>query len=572
MRVPKFLFLFVAIGLCAYGQERQNPYAAEGTAQDMGHNDSLRQLRLDADQLANSARTAVEFCTVAELYKRLGDPGARRFYEKAIDADPEEPAYELFYADYFRLYRGAGQRPLFPETEKHLFAAKEKLDRIKRDPAKTCAWCVATAERLQRSLTSLYERDGFQLASRGSSAEPSSSVERRPMLFLSPGMRWERSTADFDRPSDIRDLTSAALFSQNCLPPPLGRLCRSLTHEELFGMARVVTPLEGDGRLRFRYGSAPVVDVFASGRHTVDAQVTNFFKPDEFDNLNLIDFGAKVEKPFVIAGTTDAVVSFTFTHVDREGLIEFHATAEERVNQYEAYGAISHYLGPDRLNLSYTYVRQDIDPTPYLERRYRELMGGTIIYQLFRPLPLPGRDINSGLGRHFETRGVDLLAGVLSDNEQFRSSGQPDVSITRRDYFVGIAARGLGRIDTTVQPTLYTSQVSNDRSQNNSQLRIAGNVLIRLLDEERTAGMPSQRFMGLPVGFVQVVLPFHWDVPREGLESFRSRAVGGEIWTKLFSDRPIGVTVLVVGGYSRQWFPVLGKDLDLARVGITVGF
>ncbi len=39
-------------------------------------------------------------------------------------------------------------------------------------------------------------------------------------------------------------------------------------------MARVVTPLEGEGTLRIRYGSAPVVDVFASGRHTDNAQTT----------------------------------------------------------------------------------------------------------------------------------------------------------------------------------------------------------------------------------------------------------------------------------------------------------
>src|SRR5258707_1104583 len=150
MHVPKLL-MFIAIGLCAYGQEQQNPFAAEGTAQDMGHNDSQAQLRSDADRLADNARTAVESCTVAELYKRLGDKKARRFYQKAIDTDPDEPAYELLYGDYFRLYRGAGQRPQFPEAERHLFLAKAKLDRL--EPKKRRDWDAATAERLQRSLT-----------------------------------------------------------------------------------------------------------------------------------------------------------------------------------------------------------------------------------------------------------------------------------------------------------------------------------------------------------------------------------------------------------------------------------
>src|SRR5262249_51839288 len=450
MHLMKKLFLSIVLGLSAYCQQRENPYRAEGTAQMMGHLDSLKQLRTDANRLAKTASTPVEFCTVAELYKRLGDPRAPQYYRKAIDRDPDEPAYELFFGDYLRLYRGADQRPLFPEAEKHLLAAQEKLNRLKRNPATMRDWDSSTTDRVKRSLTSLYERDGFHVAKRTPKGEPPRDSVERPWLFFSPDFRGERSTADLDRSSDVRDLTSAALFSQNCLTPPLRRLCSVLTEAQLAGIARIVAPLEGDGTLRIRYGNAPVLDVFASGRHTGDAQITNFFKPDEFNNLNLSDFGLRIEKPFVIVGTADALVRFTFNRVNREGLIEFHPTAEERINQYQADGALSHYLGPDRVNLSYTYIRQNIDPTPFLERRYRELMGGTVTYQLFRPLALPGRDVNSGLGRHFEPRGIDLLAGVLNDREQFRSQGQPDVFITRGDYFVGLIARGLGRVDATI--------------------------------------------------------------------------------------------------------------------------
>ena len=264
---------------------------------------------------------------------------------------------------------------------------------------------------------------------------------------------------------------------------------------------------------------------------------------------------------------------FAYHRVDREGLIEFLPQATEKINQFEASGALSQYAGPDRFNLAYTYVRQNIDPevTGQLSRD-REIMGGTATYQIFRPIPLFGRNLETGLGRKFQTRGIDLYGGVLNDDERYPSSPVNNVFVTRRDYFAGINARGLGRMDFTIQPTWYTSSVSNDPSQYNSQLRTQGNLLFRILDEERSGGIPKERFLGLPVAFVQLVVPFHYDTPRQGSDAFRSRRLGAELWVKCFTKSDIGVTMLSVLGYSRQWFPGLNKDLNLLRVGFSVGF
>ena len=73
-----------------------------------------------------------------------------------------EPAFELFYGDYLRLYRGAAQRPLFPEAEKHLLAGVEKLTQL----SERAAWDSETLQRLRHPLTALYERDRVHLASR----------------------------------------------------------------------------------------------------------------------------------------------------------------------------------------------------------------------------------------------------------------------------------------------------------------------------------------------------------------------------------------------------------------------
>jgi hypothetical protein len=571
MNVRTCILLVCLLKCPACAQEPVNPYRCEGTAHDIGRNLSLVEVRERADQLAKSGY-AVDLCTAAELYKRLGDPKAHSLYERAIGSAPDEPAYEWFYGEYLRLYRGAGERPLFQEAEKHLFAARGKLLTLHKTSTlevwRECSqklWNKCTEERVQRSLTALYERDGFHLAEWTWKAEGSRDVVQRPWLFFSPGMRYEHSNNDLDRTADVRDRTSEEALSAS-------RLNRPLTQAELEGLVRLMTPTEGSGRVRIRYQSAPIIDVFATWRKTANAQVTNFGEPDRFNDFKLRDFGVTVDKPFAISGNTDADVRFTYHHVNREGLIESLPQATESINQYEAEGAFSQYLGPDRLNLSYVYVRQSIIPEPAnLQRRDREITGGTATYQIFRPLPLPGRNLETGLGRRFETRGIDVFGGVLNDNERYPAS-PVDVFVTRGDYFAGIAVRGLNRFDVTLQPTWFTSSVSNDRTQYNSQLRLAGNVLFRVLDEERTGGMPKERFLGLPVAFVQVVVPFHWDTPREGSGAFRSRKLGAELWTKFFSASGIGVTILGEAGYSRQWFPALNRNLNLVRFGVSVGF
>jgi hypothetical protein len=552
----------------------------------LSRNQTLSEIRALADQLSKSKK-AVDQCSAAELYKRLGDPQARALYERAIDTDQKskeasdaepEATYELLYGDYLRLYRGAGQRPLFPQAEEHLLKARAKLQSLLArrhlkawPPCSDEAWQKCTEDRIQRSLTTLYERDGVHLANR--TAAISGSQVQRPWLFLGTGGRFERSTDDLDQTSDVRDLTSAALFADNCLPPPLRRLCNSLTQNQIAGIVRTVTPMEADGDLRVRYDSAPVLDVFGAARRTENGAINSgagFFNPDQFSDFKLIEFGFSVEKPFVVSGTTDVDLQFSYSHIARQGLIEFEPEATEKIGQYQVYGSLSHYLGPDRINLSYTYIRQNIDPTPHLAKRDREFNGAVIDYQLFRPLPIPGRDINSGLGRHFETRGIDLMAGFLDDQDHFKGSFAD--TITRRDYFVGIQARGLGAFDATIQPTWYSSRVNVDPTQNNAQFRLAGNVLARILDEERTAGIPSARLLGMPIAFVHLTMPFHWDIPRSDFKSFQSRSLGGELSTKCFTSGQIGITTLSVVGYSRDWFPVLNKSFNLVRVGISVGF
>jgi hypothetical protein len=542
----------------------ENPYAAEGEAAAIAEPLTVSGLRSIVATLAASARTANELCLVAELYKRLGDVTAASFYERAIAAAPSEPGYELFYGEYLRVYRGAGDRPLFPRAERHLLAARAKLAARRARPGPAPDWEQTTAERLSRALTALYERDGAPLGHRPAQSEDATAAGERPWLFVGVGTRVARDTADLDR-TDIRDLTSAAAFASSA-----ARLGRPLTMTELSGLARPITPLELTGRVRVRTGAGPVLDGSVAGLRTGNAQVTDFYSPNAFNALALASVGAAAEQSFTLGRTIDALAQMRVNRVVRQGLLEFLPDAAESIVELAATGAISRYAGPDRWNLRYTYVRQRIDPEPVeQESRTRVLTGATGTYRLFRPIA--GRTLNAGLGRAFEPRGIDLFAGLLDDREQFPAR-PVDVFVTRRDYFAGVTARGLGRTDITLQPTWYSSRVTSDPSQDNRQFRLAATIVARLLDEERTRSVPSQRIAGLPVAFVHLVVPIHWDAPLEGLDAFRSRRAGIELWTKVFTGRAIGVTTLCVAAYTRQQFPAIGKSVNGFSLRASVGF
>ncbi len=187
------LVLSLAFVTRAKAQTGDNPYRCEGAARDLSRNDSLSEIRAAAEQLSKS-KEAVDLCTSAELYKRIGEAKARSLYERAIDTDQRsngaigaEPAYELLYGDYLRLYRGAGQHPLFPQAEEHLLKARSKLLKLLAQRHGTAwpacskdAWHKCTEDRIQRSLTTLYERDGVHLASR--KARIGGSEVQRPWL------------------------------------------------------------------------------------------------------------------------------------------------------------------------------------------------------------------------------------------------------------------------------------------------------------------------------------------------------------------------------------------------------
>lgn len=527
-------------------QGRIDPYGCLGA----GDKRSLDQIRKEVATLKSFTRkTALNYCAIAELLKRLGDYEAEDYYRKAISADESEPAYEMFFADYLRNFRGA-LHPLFSEAEKHYFEAQRKLNGIK-DKTDVDR---RTSNRLERGLVALYQEDGVPLAELESGA---------PFWFLASINKYANMLGDFDRVDEVRSFTSEALFAASGL-----RLNRQLTEDELQRIIRSKPQYETLDRFRFRYKGMPALEVFYKGRGIEDAQITNFFEPNKFNDVRLNEYGFAAEKSISVGAHFDLFLRGAINRIDRKGIVEFLPDVHEDINQYEGNIAFSRFAGPDKVNMEYTIVHQDINedrPNP-LDRK-RTIQGGRFTYQVFRPIGL----LQGVYENRFETRGVDLFTGFLHDREAF---GQVDV--THKDFFFGASVKGIGskgRIDVNVQPTILTSTVEGDPSQNNSQYRTNASLLYRIVDEERAQGQEVDPSTGSwHLAFLHLVVPFKHDLAIGGPKNFENFRIGAGLDSKFFTAGSHRTSFLLSGGYDYQRFFNLNRSRNLFSFTLSMGF
>ncbi len=338
--------------------DQSNPFRQLDDASALTSIRGLGGIRSDIEErLQKSIENAGDYLLIAELMKRVGDLRADEYYQKAIAADGTEPAYELFYADYLRNFRGPG-RPLFPDAEKHFVNWHQK------DIA-------------------------------------------RPLLFFSSINRFAQLTDDFDNVDDVRAFTSEALLTSS-------RLNQSLSDDVLRRIIRVKQQGETLNRFRFRYDALPLVEISYKYREIERAQITNFFEPNKFNPVRLNEFGVSIEKPLAVSGHFDLLLSGGYRRAKREGLIEFLPRNKEYINQYEGRAALSRFFGPDKSIVETVYVFQDIDQavaTPI--RRSRRIVGAKFTYELLR------FSLDSAYRKRFETRGIHFFAGMLDDRESF---------------------------------------------------------------------------------------------------------------------------------------------------------
>lgn len=549
-KIALALLLIPFLLLDAFSQsvsEKENPYSCL----DVASNKSLDEIRKKLKEIKSSQnKTALNYCEVAELMKRLGDYGAEEYYRKAIMADESEPAYEIFFADYLRNFRGA-LHPLFPEAEKHYFEAQRKLDDINAKQE----FNGHTKMRLERGLVALYQEDGLPLAHWNYD-----SLDR-PYWFFASINKYSDMLGDFDRVDEVRSLTSEALFASSRF-----RLNRPLTEDELNRLIRGKSQYETFNRFRFRYKEMPAIDVFYKYRTVEDAQVTNFFEPNTFNDVRLNEYGIAVEKPLSVASKFDLFLRGAIKRLDRKGIVEFLPDLHEDINQYEGSLVFSKFAGPDKVNLEYTIAYQDInEDRAIFPTRNRTIQGGKFTYQVFRPLTF----LQQAYEKRFETRGIDLFTGFLHDREAFG-----DVDVTHKDFFFGASIKGIGskgKTDITVQPTILTSNVEGDTGQQNSQYRTNASLLYRIVDEETK---PEVSTTGSPIylAFLHLVFPFKHDIAIDGPDDFENFRIGCELSSKFFTTGKYRRSFLVSLRYDYQRFFALDKSQNLFSFALSMGF
>lgn len=573
--------LLPAIAQTRDENQEDNPIGIAEGAQKRGRNLSIRELSDYVKEHLNDPewQNAGSYLFIAEVMKQLGDYRAEKYYGKAIAAataagDPN-PGYDFFYAEYLRNFRGA-QRPLFPLAEKHYFEALRKFPRWQAkqpaDNAKTQKGVRDLYERIERGLITLYQQDGLPVLERNSKDDTTGQIMKKPVVFLSSINRFAVSTADLDEIHDVRDFTSEALLTSSARPdnPP--------SDDELRGIVRLKRPAATFDRLRVRYNAWPVVDFFFQRRDIEDAKITNPSLPNEFNRVKLTEYGLAVEKPFAVGPYFDGFLRGAYHKIQRKGVVDFLAAANEDINQFEGNAAISRFLGPDKATLEFKYVFQDINqetmPRPAI--RDRRIVATTFSYQILRPLPLIRRPYE----QQFATRGLHLFGGLVRDRERFPAAVQ------RNDYFIGTSINGiLRRFDVTIQPSIFTFSVSDDTRRSNSQYRTDVNVVLRAVDEEERPGIPDKQFLGMRLAFFHVTFPFKFDVTRDGPKDFENYKAGLGLNAKFFrrgfretlepdgappSFR--GTTYLVSARYDYQRFNFLKKREHLFSVSFSVGF
>lgn len=547
--------------LAAQGADNPSPSPPTCVEDERLRQRSLGAFRRDIRRLQGATadgpapRDAYSNCVLAELLKRVGDGRAEHYYRKAIAAEAAEPEYELVYADYLRNFRGP-RRPLFPQAERHYVEALRKFRRLPAGTRRSEGY-ERLRTRIERGLIALYQEDGLPILHKADRAGGEPAVER-PVMFFSTSNRAARSVGDFERVDEVRSFTSEALFAAS-----RQRLGRPLSAGELTGLIRPKRQFETLNRVRFRNGDWPVVDVFHRHREIDDAQITNFFRPGEFNDFRLREFGAAVEKTFDASPYFDLSLRGLYKRSERRGLIEFLPGSKERLNHFEANAAASRFAGPDKVTLEAIYLYQDINPdTPNPPERHRRIVAATLTYQMFRPIPL----LDSVYGERFRPRGLHLFGGAAFDTERFGS-----VDIKKQDFFIGSSARGLGRVDLTLQPTFFKARVTGDATQSHSQYRTNFNLLYRALDEESEPGLPEER-LGARWAFVHLGAAFKHDVALKGLKDFENFDAGVQLDTKFFIAGRRRTTFLTSLRYNYQQFYRLNKNLNLFAFDISMGF
>jgi hypothetical protein len=502
-------------------------------------------------------------CVVAELMRRVGDARADDQYQAAIDLNPREPAYELWYGRYLMWSRGAGA-PLSEAAELHYSRALEKLKGY-QGLTQVGSTAGVAREWTTRNLLSLYQEDGLPLLPYGAKAYPFSLTNPAlPQLSLAATATIARDTNDLWEQADVRRFTAEAQVARQRLAPD------ALTRDQLRGIARAPFRWDALARLRLRQNWLGVLDGHYRQVELKKSQITAFDDPTTFNDVTVKEVGADFRRTIPLYPALDLTLEAGATAQDRTGLIEGDPARKERIYIYRGAPTVSRFFGPDKLTLTGAYVFFDIqdNPTGALDERPRQrvLRAAAIDYAFYRPFVLPQIQAGTFAGKRVYTRGFHFFATAMTDDERFGTT-----VVRKATYGGGSVLKGWEGFDFMLSGNYFRYETEVNRARQaelgSSQWRTSVRVMKRLIDEEITPGMPGAALTSL-----QLVVPLRHDTALQGPNDYENVRGGVELWGKFLSPGLRGSTFLVNAGVEAQYFYHLGKVIALAQVGVRMGW
>ncbi len=371
-----------------------------------------------------------------------------------------------------------------------------------------------------------------------------------PSISLTTINRYAHSTTDFDEVDDIRNFTSEALFSQS-----LFRLHRSLSKEELAKIVRVKDEFESFNNFRFRPNFSWAIDISYKYKKINNAQITNFFEPNRFNDVKVKEIGISLQNRTKIK-QYGVLLRGTYNRVHRKGIIEFLPTSDEIIDQYEINTLITKKIKQRFLSFYVTYVLQNIRLdilNPY--KRDRDILAFLLTYgkQQDISIGLEGEArytfaIENIFSRRFDMRGMKFFAGYVSDIETY-----DNIDVKKNDYFFGASLCAwigdknclYNPLDISFEIDIFTSKVEKDSSQDNAQCR--ANI---------TSYYQINQYLTL-------LIPFKYDLAIEGPKYFENWKVGFELRYLSSYKKAFILKSYISLRYDHQNFFNVDRNLDL---------
>jgi hypothetical protein len=268
-----------------------NPYECLGRYEAATGNRTISQIKQEIQkrlpELDNKDEpksvNAMKHCVVAMLMSRTGDGDAPVHYEKAVQNAPQEPGYELWWANHYSMFRGA-RSPVLETAERHYYASLEKLDKL-RAGGKYRAYHAVVEEWTKKRLMVLYQQDGLHLI-------PGKQYPQKSFGLYAPGFSVgaiasiSKDTRDFNRKGDWNEMRTFTLereFGDADVragganrPAPYGKGLRDF---EKYAIPRAPLRYHLDAKLRYRQNPIGAFDFTFDKSHAEQAQITSFYFP-----------------------------------------------------------------------------------------------------------------------------------------------------------------------------------------------------------------------------------------------------------------------------------------------------